>query len=168
MGARVCPEGGEARAGEPADKPRVHSDSRDRPVRRACAEVPLPAGGDAALAEAACRRGQDCDRPGDLRNRESEGGGGVSGKEAREPVCGPGGHSKPQLGQPCVDIRRLRTQGRHVQILRFAKAGVGLGRALGGPCCAAARRRCAAARLLPQPDRCRPDGRGVGQDLAGG
>ena len=71
---------------------------------------------------------------------------------------------RPELGQPSLDVRRRRPHGAQLPVLRRRHRR----RWRSTRCCAALRapageERRAAARLLPQPDRRRPDARAVGR-----
>ncbi len=69
---------------------------------------------------------------------------------------------RPELGQPPLDVRGQRLHGEHLPVLRLGQRRCALCRHAGCHRAAAGAQHRAAARLLPQPDRCRPHARAVG------
>ena len=70
---------------------------------------------------------------------------------------------RPDLGQPPLDVRGQRLQGAHLPVLRRGDRRRALRRDAGRAARAAGAQHRADARLLPQPDRRRPDARAVGR-----
>ena len=82
--------------------------------------------------------------------------------QAAEPG-GQGPDQRPELGKPPRAVHKRRLRGRDLPVLRRRRRAASTSTA----CCGALRGRCRghdrrAARLLPQPDRLRPDAGAVG------
>ena len=180
---RGLPEGPAAAQGQPVDR---HLLRRRRAASRCCdsvrrAEAQIVAAGRAQALPADRRRGQLPPRGAAAAVRRRARGDGerphrhdpVGGLERRpegrrrlHPPLLPGQRGlgqRPDLGQPPRDVRRRRLAVHTYPYYDAATGGVRFDAMLDALRTLPAAQRRAAARLLPQPDRGRPDARAVGR-----